>query len=177
MIFAAGEFGVNNLPTAAKVKEKNPRKEVVTMEALEYLRQISKLDAMIEAKQAEVKRLWDIATNITPVMQGAVVSHSAGAGKVESVACKIADVNQEINTAIDNLVDTRREINQLIEQLPSEKQYKVLYKRYFEMKTWEQIACEIGCSYQSVYRLHRRALHNVGNLLKNKAQGGDRMLG
>ena len=147
------------------------------MEALDYLKQIAKLDAQIESKLAETKRLWDIATSTAPVMQEAVVSHSTGEGKVESAAVKIADLRQEINVAIDELVDTRREVNQLIEQLPSEKQYKVLYKRYFEGKTWEQIACEIGCSYQSVNRLHKRALHNVGNLLKNKVQGGDRMLG
>lgn len=136
------------------------------MEALEYLRQISKLDAQIESKQAETKRLWDIATSVTPIVQEAVVSHSTGEGKVADTVAKIADLRQEINTAIDKLVDTRREINRLIEQLPSEKQYKVLYKRYFENKAWEQIACEIGCSYQSVNRLHKRALHNVENMLK-----------
>lgn len=100
-------------------------------ETLEYLKQISKLDARIETKQAEVKRLWDIAVNITPVMQEAMVSHSAGDGKVADAVAKVVDLRQEINVDIDTLVDTRREINQLIEKLPSEKQYKILYKRYF----------------------------------------------
>ena len=117
-------------------------------ETLEYLKQISKLDARIETKQAEVKRLWDIATNVAPVMQDAVASHSAGDGKV----------------------DTRREINQLIEKLPSEKQYKILYKRYFERKTWEQISDEMGFSRQWVHKLHNRALRNVGSLLNEKNQ-------
>lgn len=138
------------------------------MEALEYLRQISKLDARIETKQAEARRLWEIATNITPVMQEAVVSHSAGEGKVADAVAKITDLRQEINVDIDMLVDTRREINQLIEQLPSEKQYKILYKRYFEGKTWEQISSEMKCSYQWVHKLHKRALRNVGKLLKEK---------
>lgn len=139
-------------------------------ETLEYLKQISKLDARIETKQAEVKRLWDIATNVTPVMQDAVVSHSAGDGKVADAVAKVVDLRQEINVDIDTLVDTRREINQLIEKLPSEKQYKILYKRYFERKTWEQISDEMGFSRQWVHKLHNRALRNVGNLLSEKNQ-------
>lgn len=139
-------------------------------EALEYLKQISKLDARIETKQAEVKRLWDIAVNITPVMQEAVVSHSAGDGKVADAVAKVVDLRQEIHVDIDTLVDARREINQLIEKLPSEKQYKILYKRYFERKTWEQISDEMGFSRQWVCKLHNRALRNVGNLLSEKNQ-------
>ena len=61
-------------------------------ETLEYLKQISKLDARIETKQAEVKRLWDIATNVAPVMQDAVVSHSAGDGKVADAVAKVVDL-------------------------------------------------------------------------------------
>lgn len=141
---------------------------MITIDALEYMKQIAKLDAQIETKQAEVKRLWDIATNITPVMQEAVVSHSAGEGKVADAAAKITDLRQEINVDIDTLLDTRREINRLIEQLQSEKQYKILYKRYFEGKTWEQISTEMKCSYQWVHKLHKRALRNVGKLLNEK---------
>lgn len=145
---------------------------MVKIDALEYMKQISRIDARIETKQAECQRLFDIATSVTPIMQECVVSNSGGNGKVESTAVKIADLRNEINMDIDTLIDKRREINGLIEQLQSEKQYKVLYKRYFEGKTFEKISDEIGCSVRNAHRLHSKAIKNVEKLLEAKYNKG-----
>jgi DNA-directed RNA polymerase specialized sigma subunit len=43
---------------------------------------------------------------------------------------------------------------------------KVLHKRYFEYKPWEQIACEMGYSYRNVCYIHGKALQAFEALME-----------
>lgn len=131
------------------------------MNPKEYLQQIRRCDNQINNKLAEITQLREMATSITSTLKDDVVqSGSGGKSRVAEAVDKIVDLECEINADIDKLIELKREIMSVIDQLDGVER-DVLYKRYFQFETWEQIAYEIGFSYQWVCKLHGRALQKV----------------
>ena len=80
-------------------------------------------------------------------------------------------MQNEINRDIDRLVDVKREVMAVVDQLDPTC-IELLTKRYFDFKTWEQIAAEMGYSYQWVCGivngkpgLHIQALGKVQKII------------
>jgi DNA-directed RNA polymerase specialized sigma subunit len=94
------------------------------------------------------------------------VSGSGNQDKLGDSVAKIVDLQDEINQKIDKYVDLKREISALLEQIPDPDQVKVLHKRYFEYKPWEQIACEMNYSYRNVCYIHGKALQAFEALME-----------
>ena len=130
------------------------------MSAKAYLQSIEKMNAQIEYKQREVESLRDLLLKITGSIEQDRVQNSMNYDKTGDTIAKIVDLQNEINSEIDALVDRKREIIQLLDEIDP-KSSCLLYKRYFEFKTWEQIAVEMGYSYRQVTRLHGKALKDV----------------
>lgn len=122
----------------------------------EYLEQIKKLDCLIENKLSEKQSVYDMVTNVTATMTG--MPHAPGVSdKIGNGVSKLIDLEHEIDELIDKYVDKKREVQNIIVQLPA-NQYHVLYKHYFEYKTHEQIAEETHYSERHVRRLIEEGL-------------------
>lgn len=137
------------------------------IDAKAYLKQVKLYDVRINTKQEELERLKAFRLKITPTLKDDVVSGGCSYDKLADITAKILDLESQINKNIDSYVDKRNEVVAVLNRVKNEKQYQVLYKRYVLFKTWEQIACDIGYSYQGVCKLHGRALQTVTYLLNN----------
>ena len=71
------------------------------------------------------------------------------------------DLENEISSDIDSLVDLKAEMVSVIKNVRNPELQTLLELRYLCFKTWEQIAVELGYSIESIYRLHREALKNI----------------
>lgn len=160
MIFAAAANGRTVIPMEAE--KDNPAKR--------YLQQIRRLDTQINRDIEERHRLKAIATKITPTLKPVVVSGGGTQDKLADAMAKIIDLETEINREIDRLVDVRNAVIATIDKVEDDRLHKVLTKRYVELKTFEQIACEISCSYQWVCKLHGTALQVVEKIIKNPGE-------
>ena len=138
------------------------------IDAKAYLQQIKLCDEYISSKLAEVERLKALALNITSTIKGDVSSGSHSQDKIGDAVAKLLDLQNDINNAIDKYVDLKREIHSVLDQLTNKDYVSILYKRYFEHKTWEKIACEMNYSYQWICKLHGRALQAVEKIVKNQ---------
>lgn len=134
------------------------------MNAVKYLCQIEKMNALIKTKETEIKNLNEIATSITVALKDVAVKTSGAGDKIGNCATKIADLQTELQKDIEEYVAIKKEVLNKIEQLEANK-YTILYKRYFEGKPYQKIADEMYYSRQSVYRLHIRALKNLEKIL------------
>ena len=74
---------------------------------------------------------------------------------------KIVDLETEINTEIDKLVEKRKEIESVIRAVEDSTLRTLLEYRYINGKKWEEIALMMGYDYRWVLRLHGRALELV----------------
>lgn len=143
----------------------------MTVTAKEYLSQVRKIDIMINYKQKQLDELQHTADSITANASSERVQNSGTQDRVGQIVAKIVDLQNEINRDIDRLVDVKREVMDVVDQLDPTC-IELLTKRYFDFKTWEQIAAEMGYSYQWVCGivngrpgLHIQALGKVQKII------------
>lgn len=139
-------------------------------DAKAYLRKIELADVHINNKLEDLHKLRSMVTKITATISPVPGSGSGGQDKLGDAIAKIVDLQDEINRRIDNYVDLKREIGELLDKIEDPDHVKVLHKRYFEYKTWEQIAIEVGCKYRNVCYIHGKALQSVNALLEERKE-------
>lgn len=144
------------------------------MTAKEYLSQVRKIDIMINYKQRQLDELKHTADSVTANASSERVQSSGTQDRVGQIVARIVDLQNEINRDIDRLVDIKREIMSVVDQLDPTS-IELVTKRYFEFKTWEQIAKEMNYSKQwvcSIVRgkpgLHIQALRKVQKIIDKK---------
>lgn len=135
-------------------------------DAKAFLMKIELLDAHINNRINDLHELKSLVTKITATISPVCVSGSGNQDKLGDSVAKIVDLQDEINQKIDKYVNLKREISALLEQIQDPDQVKVLHKRYFEYKPWEQIACEMNYSYRNVCYIHGKALQAFEALME-----------
>ena len=127
----------------------------------EFLQQIRSADRLIDSKLKQLECLRDETTRTSSMISDMPRSDSPNLQRMESTIVKLLDLEAEINTDIDQLVDMKRVARDAINALSNADQRLVLELRYLCYKTWPWIADELGYSISNVYRLHDNALKNI----------------
>ena len=143
-------------------KDKNPTQE--------YLMQVKLCDAHINNKLEELAQLKALATKVTSTLKQDAVSGGGFGDKVGDVVSRIVDMQNEINAAIDEYVDKKKEVKRIIEQVTNPDQLNVLLKCYILHESLEQIACEMGYSYRNICYIHGRALQAVAVVMEEETK-------
>ena len=137
------------------------------MKAKDYLKQLQKLDKLIENKLAEKEQWRAIATSTTQQMTPDRVQSSGNPQKMADAICRIIEIETEIDRYVDSLVDTKREVISTLERLnPTE--YDLLHKVYVQYFTFEEVADKQGKTYSWATTVHGRALKNVQRMLDER---------
>lgn len=137
------------------------------MRAKEYLKEIARIEKMIENKKEDMERWRDIALNITGNYAGERVQGSGNQQKMATAVINRVDLQREIEGHIVTLYRKRQEIIGVLEQLPLQD-YDLLYKIYVNGETLNDMAGERGCSYSNITTLHGMALKKVQRLIDKK---------
>ena len=135
------------------------------MKAKEYLMQIKRLDSIISNKQEEVARLEELVTSTNALSTGDRVQSSGTQDKLGDTVSKICDLKRELALDIARLIEVRGEIIKVIDQVEDADLIDLLYKKYYQFKTWEKIACDMNYTYRWVTKLHGKALAEVQRIL------------
>lgn len=128
------------------------------MTAKEYLSEVQKLQNDIELEQRELQSVRDAATRITTSYSGVKVQSNSHYDKVADNATKIADLESEIVTDIEQLFALKHRIINQIQGLGNINYVNVLYFRYVELNDFFTIAEQMNYTYQHVVFLHGKAL-------------------
>lgn len=140
------------------------------MKAKDFLCQIKKLDKLIENKIIEVRQLKEIANNSTGSTEGERVKSTKNPQRIAEAIAKYVDLEREINEDIDKLIDSRRKILGVIEQLNA-TEYDVLHKIYVQGITFQDVATTYDRSYGWATTVHGRALKHVQRILDEQEKG------
>lgn len=144
------------------------------MKAIDYLKEIKKIDASIIADIEELATLEALATKTTAVMGGERVQSSGSQQKMADCVVKIAELKKQIEAEVTKLIELKREAREILCRACDAECITLLHKRYFLFETWEQIAVEMNFTYQWVSDgLHKKALSQFQRVL-NKKQKVDR---
>lgn len=134
------------------------------MKAKEYLMQIRKTDNLIQNKKEELQSLITLATSVTAYSDDVKIQSSGSNDKMADIVCKIVDLINEINFEIGKLIDLKIEVMRKIDTLDA-KSVDILYQRYFQYRTWQEIADSMGVTYQWVCELHGKILQKIEKIL------------
>lgn len=137
------------------------------MRAKEYLQQIEKLDALIKNKLIEKQQWMDVALGITPQMSSERVQSTGNQQKMASAIEKMVDIERELDECVDKLIDTRKEVLAVLEQLDKEE-YDFLHLVYVQHYKLKDVANRKNYSYSWATTFHGNALKSVQKILDEK---------
>lgn len=137
------------------------------MNAKEFLLQVKKLDKLIENKMAEAQHWREIASNTSVDMSRERVQSTGNHDVIANAICTYLDIDAEIAHRLDELIKTRKNVIEVIEQLNA-VEYDVLHKLYVQDYTLQDVADIYDHAYSWVTTVHGRALKNVQIILDRK---------
>lgn len=131
--------------------------------AKDYLSQAYRIDTRINSKIEQVNSLHSLATKATSTLSDIPPSGTRNVHRMEDIIAKIIKLEDEINADIDELVDLKRNITQLIKKIDNPEYQTLLELRYLTFKKWEEISVEMSRSIRNIYDLHCEALEQCSN--------------
>jgi DNA-directed RNA polymerase specialized sigma subunit len=148
------------------------------MNAERWVERARNLDFQIADALAEKEQLLALATDISPKpMDGMPFSNTGTVSqKIPNAVIKLIEQAQKIDKLVEGYIAAKQEIVDVLSKLP-ENEHDVLYGYYikkikdestgrFMHMTWEQVAEDLGyCSVQ-VWRIKKKGLKNLENILK-----------
>ena len=139
------------------------------MTAKEYLKDLKRLDTMINQKIKELDDLKALREGVGGLdySKDRVQTSMLGDASFVNSTLRIIELEQEINNEIDKFVDKKHTIINQIHTLNDSKHIEILHKRYVEFKSFELIAVEMSYTYQYIRELHGNALRKFETSYKN----------
>lgn len=128
------------------------------MTTKDYLNQISRLNQKINNKLVEIAQLKEMAVSLESVQCGERVQTTPNFDKIGTRFAKIDEHERNIDTMVDEFAEKKEKIISQIDSMEEETTYTILFARYIEKKTFEEIAVDTHYSWRQVVRLHGKAL-------------------
>ena len=140
------------------------------VKAVELFNKARLLDMEIDTLIEESQSIRDMATRVTSTindMPGAPLKNN---DRFQDTMISLIDYERKINSRIDELVNLKQEINDVIGKLPRLEHRIVLTKRYLQRKRWEQIAVEMEYEERQVRRFKTEALNLADQILSENVR-------
>ena len=130
------------------------------MTAEQYLSQIELIDTTIAIKRKEYARLVNRADSVGGLSLGERVQSTRNLQRGADTICEYIDIERELQA----LQARKKAILDTIGRLPS-KEYRILYRVYFEGAMIKELPSEFKKSYSWVLLMKRKALEHLQDIL------------
>lgn len=141
------------------------RKEISVMTAKEFLQQYGEAVRIAEMIKTEYDQEQDLIDSVRSALGGDGTPHGGGISKAtENKAIKLADKALELKDAELEAISIRQKVFDVIRTVPGEKG-DVLYERYINLKSWDEVADSVGYSKRHARNLHDEAIDIVQHFL------------
>ena len=131
------------------------------LSAKDYLSQAYRIDQRINSKIEQVQSLRALAEKATSTLSATPTSGTRNIHRMETIIAKMVDLESEINTDLNYLIDLKHEIVTVIKCVVNPELKTLLELRYLCFKTWEEISVSLRLDIRWIHRLHNRALCEV----------------
>ena len=133
---------------------------MTNQEKKQYLLRYRAADAEITDLLLEKERMMSLLTKAT-----STISDMPGGGgegdKIGGGIARLMELDEEINKKIDALVDFRKVVESKINTVGDSTLRRILFLRYINGLTWENVAVVMNYGYRQVCRLHGKALSEL----------------
>ena len=135
------------------------------MNAFEFLSRAYRLELQVQSKTQQISDLRAMASHVSAFMGNEPVSHTRDVTGMQNTVAKIIEEEARLNQEIDQLVDAKQEISEVIAQVQDVNLRLILEKRYLLFEYWEKIAVDLGYSSRWIRDRHKMALRVVDRIL------------
>ena len=135
------------------------------MNAKEFLSRAWNIEQQVQSKQEQIEALKSLACRVTSGIGNEVVSHSRNVTTMQDTIVRILEAEEELSRRIDDLVDMKMEVMQVIDQVKDVTLRLVLEKRYLSFLSWERIAVDMGYTTRWTLLRHSEGLQAVQKIL------------
>lgn len=139
------------------------------MTAKEYLMQYKDLTKQIKILDEEITDLTAGIGSTGKTLDG-MPKAAKIADKTATLATKLAGMSMEVSDLRTQAWEKRKEILDTILQVDKYPYTRILYKKYVQFISFEQIAVDMGYGYRHVTRLHGQALQKVDEILQQEKE-------
>ena len=140
--------------------------------AEEFLGRVRKLRNGIENKMLRIETLRDMATSTTAAVSDMPRSDSPNLQRMETVLCKVADLESEIAQDRAAMETAKAEITAALSELEDYREQQALYGRYVECNAWAAIAKDCGFHIRTVQRQHDAGIEHLAVLMEGRMPYG-----
>ena len=148
---------------AERVKGENNN----VISAKQFLRKTEIITRRIRGKEQLIRRRREQAEQITAAMSGMPGSGNKGESRVEQAVTAFVDMEAEIQADIEQLRDLQRETMWMIGEMEDQRSMQILEERYLNGYLWPAIARHVHVSVDYVFKLHRKALREFGEIYRD----------
>lgn len=138
----------------------------------EFLGRVRKLRNGIENKMLRIETLRDMATSTTAAVSDMPRSDSTNLQRMETVLCKVADLESEIAQDRAAMETAKAEITAALSELEDYREQQALYGRYVECNAWAAIAKDCGFHIRTVQRQHDAGIEHLAVLMEGRMPYG-----
>ena len=138
----------------------------------EFLGRVRKLRNGIENKMLRIETLRDMATSTTAAVSDMPRSDSPNLQRMETVLCKVADLESEIAQDRAAMETAKAEITAALSELEYYREQQALYGRYVECNAWVAIAKDCGFHIRTVQRQHDAGIEHLAVLMEGRLPYG-----
>ena len=138
------------------------------MSAKEYLKDLKRLDTMINQKIKELDDLKALREGVGGLdySKDRVQTSMSGDAAFVKPTLRIIELEREIAKEVNEFANKKHAMINQIHSLSNSKHIEILYKRYIEFKSFEIIAVEMKYNYDYVRALHSTALKKFIKICK-----------
>lgn len=143
-------------------------------DVLEYFQEIHLADTRIDKRCEDLQRLRSLREKVTTVYSLAPASGSGNEDKLCNITKKIFDLENELNQKVDAFVDLKIEARGFMEQLRDSRMIEVIDKTYFDYKSFDDIAKELGYCERTIRNIHDDAIEALEAIMDGFADRKDK---
>ncbi len=137
------------------------------MNAKEYLSRAWHMEQKVQAKLEQIERLRSLVCGMTGGI-GGMAGHSRNVTSMQDTIVKIAEMEEELNREIDDLVTVRREIAEVIGQVKDSCLRVILEKQFLVFLSWSRIARDLFYSRRWLTVKRDEAINAVQQILDER---------
>lgn len=134
------------------------------MKAYDFLKRIKVLNILIDNKKIELESL-EALCEYPPLNNSEKVQSSTKTDSSVERIINYIELKTELENKINELCKIKQEIIDIIDKVDDPRIVDLLYKRYVNCKTWQQISDESGLSRQWLWKLDDKAMKKVQKIL------------
>lgn len=149
-------------------------KPIQETQARAFLNRLRVIVRRLSAKREQVQALREMAAHANAQLSGMPRSASPNLQRLETLVCKIADLEAEIQQEALDMEAVRLEIALAVCRLHDPISQRVLTMRYIDNRKWSEIVDALGYSRSRVFQIHEDALCAMEKLLA-EGGGGDEL--